>query len=268
MDLLTTWASWREGSAPHVLDADRPVLLSGRSERSTIVYTDWPTVIAAEDFAKPGDERLHLGLLPEPFCGNLRTASIYVLLLNPGLGPTDYFGELQVPAFRAARLRNLQQAFGAHEVPFYMLDPQFAWHGGFAWWHRKFAAVIQEIQRRRHVPYAAAQRALASELASIELVPYHSSVFRDADRWLQRLRSVELARQFVQEFVLPRVRRREAIVIATRQVSQWNLPTHPGVITYSNGQARGAHLTPNSPGGRAILDWLQDSRVAVQPGGR
>lgn len=231
--------------------------MSPRSQRATVVSADWTTAIARDDYCAPGDTRLHLGLLPEPFCGDVRTATIYVLLLNPGLGPTDYYGELQVPAFRAARLQNLRQDFSAGDLPFYMLDPAFSWHGGFTWWHRKFAGVISELARRRAISFAAAQRVLALELASIELVPYHSATFSDADGWLQRLQSVSLARTFVREYVIPRVESGKALVIATRQVNQWNLPDLPGVIRYSPGQARGAHLTPNSPGGGAILRWLE-----------
>lgn len=259
MTLLDAWARWRENGPPYVLDGDRELLSTLRSVRATVVHHDWQTAISQPDYCAPGDRRLHLGLLPEPFCGDLRSASIFVLLLNPGLGPTDYFGELQVPSFRAARLLNLRQPnAGQHtrDVPFYMLDPAFSWHGGYNWWHRKFSGVISEIAVRRFLTFAAAQQVLARELASIELVPYHSATFADADGWLDGLQSVALARAFVRDVVIPRVARGDAIVIATRQVSQWGLPELPGVIRYTAGQARGAHLTPASPGGRAILAWL------------
>ncbi len=77
-----------------------------------------------------------------------------------------------------------------------------------------------------------------------------------ADRWLKRLPSVQMAREFVDGVVMPRVRSGEAIVIVTRQVKLWGIGEEPGVVLYSAGQARAAYLTPGSLGGRAILDYL------------
>jgi hypothetical protein len=191
-----------------------------------------------------------------PFVGDLLRASIYVLLLNPGVGPHDYFGEYEVPAYRNALLANLRQQFGAGQLPFTFLDPLHSWHGGFAWWHGKLAAVIKKLSLGLGVSFASARAKLATELASLELVPYHSSTFRDPDKWRQTLTSVALAKNFVSEVIFPRVERGEAIVIVARQTALWGLADHPGVIRYTGAQARAAHLTPDSPGGRAILERL------------
>ncbi len=93
-------------------------------------------------------------------------------------------------------------------------------------------------------------------MAAIELFPYHSSRFKDGDRWLKRLPSVQMAREFVDEVVMPRVRSGEAIVIVTRKVKLWGIGEEPGVVLYSGAQARAAYLTPGSLGGRAILGHL------------
>jgi hypothetical protein len=195
-----------------------------------------------------------------PFFGDVRHASIYVLLLNPGLGPSDYYGEYEVPEYRAALLANLRQQHRNGVLPFLFLDPRFAWHGGFSWWHGKLAKVIQRLASAWNMSFAEARSRLGSAIASIELLPYHSASFRDADTWLRKLQSVSLARAFVAEHVLPRVQRGEAIVIVTRQVRAWNLREQPGVVTYSATKARAAHLTPDSPGGRAILQHLCGTR--------
>lgn len=42
-------------------------------------------------------------------------------------------------------------------------------------------------------------------------------------------------------------------LIVTRQARSWGLPPEDGVIVYTGTQARAAHLTPDSPGGKAIL---------------
>lgn len=259
LDMLDSWLAWQPGQPPHVLEEDRETFATARSNKATIEFNGWNQAYTSDDFAKPGDTRLHLGLLPHPYCGDLRRASIYILLLNPGLSPMDYFAEYAVPGFREVLMANLRQELDRdHHCPFLFLDPQFAWHSGFDWWHGKLAGVIAELQRSWRVSYAAARRRLGHEIASIELFPYHSANFRDADGWLRRLRSVELAQQFVAGVVVPRVNAGEAIAIATRQTAAWNLPTSSSIVVYSSQQARAAHLSPDSPGGSAIVDHMTD----------
>lgn len=253
MKLLETWAGWEARSAPFVLDGDRPALNAERCARSLITRRSWAEAFQAPDFCQPGDTRLHLGLLPQPFFGDVRRASIYVLLLNPGLSADDYYGEYEVPEYRASILSNLKQDPTGARGSFLFLNPQFGWHAGFHWWHGKLAAVIKKLASARGISFAEARSMLAASIASIEMVPYHSASFKDAGNWLSRLESAKLARDFVKEFVGPRVQAGEAIIIATRQVAAWNLPQHAGVVAYSPGESRAAHLTPDSPGGRAIL---------------
>jgi hypothetical protein len=255
--LLTAWSNWTEQGVPYILEEDRHVLESLRSSKAITTFTSWPEVYSAEDFAAPGDTRLQLGLLPHPFCGDLKNAEIYILMLNPGYGPHDYYGEYEVPKYRQAVLANLKQIFNPDALPFFLLDPKFSWHGGFTWWHRKFAKVIEELAKLHDVTYAEARAELAGKIASIELLPYHSTSFRDGDGWVRQLDSAMLAREFVHDYVMPKVENGKAIVIVTRQAKVWNLPTTSGVIRYTGTEARGAYLTPHSHGGRAILNRLK-----------
>lgn len=117
MDLLEAWAGWDCPDPPFVLDGDRTLIDTTRGPES-VIFRSWPAVYHAPDFGARGDVRLHLGLIPQPFFGDLRHASIYLLTRNPGLSPTDYFGEYQVPGFRAALEANLRQDFGSGSIPF------------------------------------------------------------------------------------------------------------------------------------------------------
>ena len=62
--------------------------------------------------------------------GDMLNASIYVLMLNPGLGPGDYF-EYKVPSFRQALLANLRQERITGVMPFVSLEvwPESHWPG-------------------------------------------------------------------------------------------------------------------------------------------
>ncbi len=85
MDLLREWADWKRNRPPFVLESDQVVFSSIRSARAVITTRNWPEAHRAADFCAPKDRRFHLGLLPQPFCGDLLRASIYILLLTPVL---------------------------------------------------------------------------------------------------------------------------------------------------------------------------------------
>ena len=93
MGLLSEWSKaadqWNPGSAPYMLGDDVGWLKSD----DIVTYHSWDEARQAPDFYGPDrkkDKRLHLGLLPVPFMGDLLNASIYVLMTNPGVTRDDY----------------------------------------------------------------------------------------------------------------------------------------------------------------------------------
>jgi hypothetical protein len=241
MNLLTEWARWKCGSPPYVLDADRPVLMSSRS-RQWLDTATWPNVYRGDTFCAPGNTKLHLGLLPQPFFGDLRRASIYILLLNPGVRPADYYGEYAVPAYRKALLAILKQEFAANSIPFQFLDPQFSWHGGFGWWHGKFARVIERLAEGWNVSFAEARARLGSKLASIELVPYHSPAFHDRG-WIRE-----------SPFCRPRPRVRERTCTAAREARRRNRYRHPESTYLEPAEPREGHQVQRTAGPSGTFD--------------
>jgi hypothetical protein len=255
--IIQEWSKWKQTEPPYILQADDEVISLPKSVSSTApTHTTWESVYSQPDLGKPGDVKLQLGLIPHPFCGDILNAEIYVLMLNPGYEPQDYFAELEVPIYSEAALNNLKQDFKDNNYPFYMLNPEFSWSSGFVWWHKKFALIIDSISKNSDISFADARKHLSQKVASIELVPYHSTSFRDPVGWTKKLESAKLARDFVNEYVLERVRNDEAILIVTRQVREWNLPEHENITVYSSTEARGAHLSPASRGGKAIIKRL------------
>ena len=165
--------------------------------------------MSAPEFGWEDKQVFHLGLLPQPFMGDLKNAEIYVLTLNPGYTPTDYFGEYCVSGFRQALLRNLRQDHNWNTTPNLHLEPQYAWSGGYGYWHDRLSGVIEKFGKERRMPYAKARSELGKKLAIIELFPYHSASFNRTSL-LPKLKTVELAKEFVNDHVVPRVRSRKA----------------------------------------------------------
>ena len=268
MGLLREWSEaadqWNPGVTPFVLGADADWLKS----YSSVIYRSWDEARQASGFYVPDkrrDRRLHLGLLPVPFMGDLRNASIYVLMANPGVKPDDY-REHEESAFRRTLLANLRQERLDGVLPFPYLDPRFDWHDGFKYWDgdHGLGKTIGELARVWGIPEPEARAMLCDRLAVIQTVPYHSASGPRPSKWLNSWPSVRLAGEFLRDTVVPRVRSGEAIVLAMRRVKDWDqyLPTDlsdgQGVMRSANsGEAIGVSLGPNSRWGRAILRQLR-----------
>jgi hypothetical protein len=254
-DLIEFWQQYALKEAPFAHPADLPILRVS----SRWIEADAPNFeayIAGPRFANPDDDRLHLSLMPVPYIGDLRNAEIVILLLNPGFEYSDYWAETNAPDFRKRLVENLRQSFEDVEFPFIFLDPQFCWHSGFMWWEKKLREVIRKIAAHRfNGDYREVLRSLSSNLACIELVPYHSSSFGE-HRLIERLPSVRAARQFVSDGLMAGATAGKRTVIVTRQVKTWGLKPESGnnnLVIYEGGHTRGASLGPNSSGGKAIL---------------
>lgn len=272
MGLLEEWAAWKDEGPPYVLKADEDALKAldeGRREgkKRTVTLEDWKLATKDERLSKGGDTRLHLGLIPVPFMGNLREASVYVLMLNPGLSLGHYF-EHEVSSFRDALIANLRQERSESVLRFTIMDPQFAWHSGFSYWHQRMGKVIKRLADHKKMSFIKAREELAGKLAVIQLVPYRSATFGRGEL-LEKpenggLHSVKLVKDFVRDTVVEeRCKEGGALVIVTRKVSDWkecwpedlreNFKEKEygdkggRIICYSSGQARGASLNPYAP---------------------
>ncbi len=257
--LLEVWRAFTPGEESSVLAEDEPLL---HKPALTCRYNGWQGYVADPDFGVTRHPALHLDLLPMPFVGNLETASVFVLMLNPGLGPSDYFGEYRVPEYRAALRANLRQE---RDRPFFFLEPRYSWHGGFAYWHGKLHGLIGSLAQRNGISYGGARQLLQSQLAVLQLAPYHSPRSALSNRLLSALPSVALARAFAVEVLLPRAREGDCLVVVCRKAKTWGLPEMGNVVVYCASEARAAHLGPASRGGKAILEFL-DHRATGKRG--
>jgi hypothetical protein len=247
--LLSAWRLFDPTKPPFILPGDEALL----DEPSLWHVDQWRDYLSNLERGNPADAtKLCLGLLPMPFIGNLRTASIFLLMLNPGARPHDFFGESDVKDYRAALLKTLKQERDVDGL----LDPHFAWHGRYGYWQGKLSKVFERRAANGRT-YGAARRDVESRMAALELLPYHSTSYRMPDRMLAKLRSVRLIRSYVMEVLVPRAKAGNVLIIVGRAAKKWGeFPKSKNIVVYSGPAARSAHLTPDSAGGKAILRFL------------
>ena len=252
MDLLQAWREWDPNSGPpYVLDIDREALKKLENANKAATYKSWKDAQKDTKYLK----KLHMGLFPLPFVGNVAEASIYVLLSNPGLSDTDYCVGLDEEWLTT--LYRQESADGL--TPLRSFDPGEVDSGARKYFGRKLKRTAEHIASQRSESVDKSLAELSENVAFVNLTPYHSHRFIHQTR---NLPSACLAMEFVVKSVVPRVRDEEAVLIVGRNVRNWNrdeqITRHLGdsdrLVLYSKGwEAQGAHLTPNSRAGKAIL---------------
>lgn len=249
-ELVTGWRNCKLKIPPFIFPGDEINIKNNVS-----VFRSFDEYVSSENLDLAYDHSLHLGLIPIPYLGDIEKASVYVLMLNPGLKPGDYFAEEKIADYKNRLVDNLRQENLNREYPFFLLDPQYAWHPGFEYWYKKFHDIISEITKVGKIEYQAAASLFSQKIACLELLPYHSQSFRQ-NSLLDKLSSVQTMRKYVQNFVVPKAENGQAIVVVTRSVKNWKLQEHEKIICYGGSEPRGASLSLKSRGGKAILDFF------------
>jgi hypothetical protein len=253
--LEDAWRAFQPKGPPFLLSGDEFLL---RQNVDAVQFSTLAEYTASTAFANPLDTSLHLGLIPIPFIGPLRSARVFILMLNPGLCPEDYFAEIEWKPYREALMANLQAA-----SDFFCLNPAFAWHSGFRYWHGKLRQIVAGLASAWNVPYLTALSRVAQQMAVLQLMPYHSLRFGLSDGILRSLESVRLMRSYVHEVLVPQAQRGEALIVVTRKSRHWGLPNDEHILVYDRQEAVGAHLTVGSRGGNRILEYLRGKNEEV-----
>jgi hypothetical protein len=117
--LIETWKRFSISGAPFILEEDYRFL----SDKVKVFSHE--SYIKSDVFCNKEDKSLHAGLCPIPYAGSLDNAKIFLLQLNPGFSPGNYFPEYSVSDFREAQIRSLSQSNADDPFPFIYIDPRF-----------------------------------------------------------------------------------------------------------------------------------------------
>jgi hypothetical protein len=88
--------------------------------------------------------RLCFNVLPEPYCGDLLRAKVFILRLNPALGPANSL-ELRNVHIQSRWRQMIRQDFKG--TKFWHLDSsdENVLHGGFVWWESRLSRTLDEL---------------------------------------------------------------------------------------------------------------------------
>lgn len=221
----------------------------------SVFYKDFEAYLSSDNYCdEDSKKKIHTGLIPAPYCGNLRTAKIFVLFLNPGFEESNYLDEAD-PKVKNSLIETLQQNFSENQdFPYFTLNPRFSNLDGAKWIRKKMDGVIQAVCKETGRKYKDVLKTLSQNLVSVELFPYHSASFSYKKEY-EKMSSVAAVREYV-ECLKERAKNGEITLIVTRAADKWNVEESDNIVVYKGSECQSASLSESSKGGRAIKEKL------------
>ncbi len=198
------------------------------------------TVHPNDDAKLLRDNGFETGLVPLPWNGPIKSARVFVALLNPGIDPRDLPYEQSSAAFRDRLRSNLEG-----RSSYVYSDERYLDHPGATWASATFG---------RDLPASA-----IDDLCIIQLVAYHGRGSKAAYDVEGRLRSTSVIKAWLRKDLLPRVRSGDAALVVGRGVSKFGLEGEPETahfVRYAGSECRRAYMTAKTRGGAAIRRFL------------
>lgn len=198
----------------------------------------------------------HVNLLPEPYVGNLGSAKIFILQLNPGFSQTEYLFESKNENFVAAKKQNIHQKYFSEDYPFLYLNPEFLAHPGGQYWLKRLKGYIKEVMKQKSMSFGEGLKYVSQRIAAIEMVPYHSKSFV-GHKLLRELPSANRVKSYVRNLLQEKAAKGEISIICTRQTANWDLVAQTNnVIVYEPRLAQSGSIGLGSPACKTILKFL------------
>jgi hypothetical protein len=195
---VEAWSNaWKNHSEALIHPFDETVLrtkaaLLGRTRcKQRLIYTDAIPSNAGDLKAATGQFRLELGAMP--FVGNIQQASIFLMMINPGVSWNDYVDRnniLTATLFAQNKRQEVSTCLA--------LEPNAAQGWSSYYLRTIFGSVLRAYKGSE---YERARTFLSANLAILELVPYFSQNVALIDQLNldQELETAKLARSAAQE---------------------------------------------------------------------
>ena len=203
--LLEFWQSVQKQPNTEIVKEDYEIL---HQHNLLITGAEWEQVCA-----KPNEDayKLHTDLIAEPFDGDIESAKIYIVSLNPHAGKyseeyTNNFCHPVLGKFLRDKItKNIYQQ--NKDYPVYYLHPDLEKTGGGKWWrNQRFKYLIEILKKDLNITEDEATRFIAKNVFDLELCPYHSESWSDrAGDVIFTLPSVQVALDFVKNTIIPGV---------------------------------------------------------------
>jgi len=153
------------------------------------------------------EKALHIGLPLAPFAGNLKTAKLILLLMNPGVAPSNYF---ILNSYDGDLYKSLSHILN----PSYM-NPERAWSAGYGYGIKRWKKVLDELYKKTGNMNLALET-LRNGVAVLQYSPYPSKI---GDWSIFNQLETSLYSKFAAQILMDE----KKIVVCGRGARQWEL---------------------------------------------
>jgi len=162
--------------------------------------------------------KIHAALQPVPYVGNLQTADLFLLMINPSVALGSY-GTQSKKEFQKELTKERHQTRSSCLA----LDPAFWWTSWFTYYNDLFGPSFKEMIKTTKKTYHQTLLEAASRTAILELVPYFSGSAQSVEGIESRLVSTTLAKRAATE-ICERANKGDAsVVIRWSGRDRWGL---------------------------------------------
>ena len=166
--------------------------------------------------------KIHSEIMPAPFMGNVQTAPIVLLMLNPGY---DQEEELKgfYKEYRSFWKNEIQHIQSIPELPLFCLDERYVNYSNY--WEKKLKPLTLMTSREK----------VAENICNIQFFPYHSLKFKTISNKILENEGFEnyLPSQNYNFHLVREAMKREVIIIILRSRKMW-FEAIPELKVYKN----------------------------------
>jgi hypothetical protein len=166
--------------------------------------------------------KVHTEIMPAPFMGNVQSAPILLLLLNPGYDEKEeikgYYKEYK-PFWK----KEIQHIQSIPELPLFCLDEKYIEYSNY--WHNKLKPLTSKTSKEK----------VAKNICQIQFFPYHSKKFKSISKKILTENGSDqyLTSQKYNFYLVEKAMERNAIIIILRSKKMW-FEAIPDLKKYEN----------------------------------
>jgi len=182
--------------------------------------------IVIEKFNRKAKEnfKIHTEIMPAPFMGNVKSAPIVLLTLNPGYDKNEEFGEFgnYYEVYKPFWKNEIQHIKSIPELPLFCLDEEYIRFSNY--WNTKLKPLILISSKQK----------VAKNICKIQFFPYHSQKFKNISKVILREEGFDFLTSQKYNFnLVKQAMERNAVIIILRSKKLW-LDAIPELNDYKN----------------------------------
>lgn len=154
--------------------------------------------------------KVHTEIMPAPFMGNVQSAPILLLLLNPGYDDKEEikgFYKKYKPFWK----NEIQHTQSIPELPLFCLDDKYIEYSDY--WNNKL----------KPLTIISSKEKVAENICKIQFFPYHSKKFKPISKKIYATEGIDnyLKSQKYNFYLVKKAMERKAIIIILRSKKMW-----------------------------------------------